>query len=138
MLKKVIALLLTCVTIGSTAIPICAANLQYASPYYLYTIDASSTLIISENTASCESYLTGYRGTTTKVAATQYLEKKSGMTWKKVSGGTWSDTQNGSTFSLYNSKSNLESGTYHVRTVFTVYSGTKSETVEKTSKEVTI
>lgn len=29
MLKKVIALLLTCVTIGSTAIPICAANMQY-------------------------------------------------------------------------------------------------------------
>ena len=39
---------------------------------------------------------------------------------------------------LSNSKSNLDSGTYRVRTVATVYSGSKSEPVSDTSKEVTI
>lgn len=134
MLKRIITILLTVIAIVSTAIPAYAINI--ANPCYLYTSSASSTLTISSKTANCESFLNGYRSTTTKIKATQYLEKKNGSNWNTVSGGTWSDTQNGSSFSMCNSMSNLESGTYRLKTVFTVYSGTKSETVSKTSKEV--
>lgn len=50
----------------------------------------------------------------------------------------WSDSNNARFLTMSNSKSNLTSGTYRLRTVFTVYSGTSYETVEKVSSEVTV
>lgn len=107
------------------------------SPYYLYTNYATSELDITNRTATCESTLEGFISVT-KISATQYLEKKNGSSWKIVEFGTWSDSIDDDSIYMNNSKGSLSNGTYRLRTVFTVYSGTKSEQVEKISKEITI
>lgn len=105
-------------------------------PRYSYTNYASSSLSISDNEATCISSVSA-KSTATKITATQYLEKKNGTTWSTVSGGTWSDSANGISLNMFNSKSNLSSGTYRLRTVIKVYSGTSYESFEKISSEVT-
>ena len=138
MKKSIFAVLLAFSLLFSSGTSVYAySGGNVASPYYLYTNSVNSTLIVSGKTAYCESTITG-DSTVTKIYATQYLEKKNGSKWEVVSKGTWSDSVNGKSLSMSNSKDNLDSGTYRVRTVGTVYSGSKSEPVEKTSKEVTI
>ena len=88
------------------------------------------------DTAYCKSVIKG-GSAVTQINATQYLEKKNGSKWEAVSNGTWSDSIKKKSFTMSNSKSRLSSGTYRLRTVFTVYNGTNYETVEKISLEVT-
>ncbi len=136
MKKSIIAFLLAFSALFSTGIPVCAyCGGNTASPYYLYTGSIESNLNIVGNTAYCESMIKG-GSTVTQIYATQYLEKKNGNNWDIVD--YWSDSVNGKSLSMSNSKDNLDGGTYRVRTVGTVYSGRKSEPVEKTSKEVTV
>jgi len=136
MKKSIIAILLALSVLFSTGISVYAYDGENTvSPYYLYTYSVKSTLVISGNTAYCESKITG-DGTVTKIYAMQYLEKKNGDRWEIVD--SWSDSVNGNSLTMSNSKDNLGSGTYRVRTVGTVYSGSKSEPVVKTSKEVII
>lgn len=104
---------------------------------YVYTTSAISTLSISSGNAYCKSTARG-NDSATKIEAIQYLEKKNGTDWKVVSSGTWRDSVSGSTLTMNNWKNSLSSGTYRVRAVFTVYSGTKSEVAEAISLEVTI
>lgn len=109
-------------------------------PRYAYTTSATSTLTISSGTAYCKSNAKG-NGSVTKIVGTQYLEKRIGSgddDWSTVSGGTWINSTNNNSLTMSNSQSSLGSGTYRLRTVFTVYCGTSYETVEKLSKEVTI
>lgn len=139
MLKRIISILLSLTVIFSFGLTANAARgNNEISPNYLYTLSGSSSLDISNSTATCKSQLTGVSSKTTKVVGCQYLEKKNGKNWETVSGGTWSDSANGFMLTLSNTKKSLDSGTYRVRAVFTVYSGTKYETVEKTSNEVTV
>ena len=136
MKKSIIAILLALSVLLSAGISVCAySGENTVSPYDLYTYSVKSTLIISGKTAYCESVIKGDR-TVTQIYATQYLEKKNGDKWETVD--SWSDSTNGNSLTMSNSKDNLDRGTYHVRTVGTVYSGSKSEPVEDTSKEVTI
>ena len=111
--------------------------ISYAAPRYAYTSSATSTLTVVSKTAHCDSIVNG-NSNATKIAATQYLEKKNGSSWETVSGGTWSDSANKNSLIMSNSKNNLSSGTYRLRTVFKVYSGISYETFEKTSSEVIV
>lgn len=131
-MKKMFVVILAVITAVAMlcGITVCAA------PRYAYTTSVTSTLSISSNTAYCKSILRG-DSTVTKIEAVQYLEKKNGTKWQIVSGCTWSDSANSRYLTVSNSKSGLSSGTYRVRAVFTVYSGTSYETVEKISSEVT-
>ena len=136
MKKAVIAIVLSLSVLFSAGIPVCAyGGGNIAFPYYLYTGSAKSNLAILSSTAYCKSEIKG-DSTVTKIYATQYLEKKNGNKWDIVD--YWSDSVNGSSLTMSNSKDNLGSGTYHLRTVATVYSGSNSEPVVKTSIEVTI
>lgn len=136
MKKAVIAIVLSLSVLFSAGIPVCAyGGGNIAFPYYLYTGSAKSNLAILSSTAYCKSEIKG-DSTVTKIYATQYLEKKNGNKWDIVD--YWSDSVNGSSLTMSNSKDNLGSGTYHLRTVATVYSGSNSEPVVKTSMEVTI
>lgn len=108
-----------------------------AEARYSYVTSASSYLTVINGKASCSSIISA-NSKATKIKATQYLEKKSGNKWSTVSGGTWSDSSTTHSLSMSNSKSDLSSGTYRLRTVFKVYSGSSSETVTKTSSEVTV
>lgn len=136
MKKPIIAIFLAISVLLSTGISVCAySGDNTISPYYLYTGSVESNLTIVGSTAYCESVIKGDR-TVTQIYATQYLEKKNGNKWETIA--SWNDSVSGNSLTMNNSKDNLDSGTYHVRTVATVYSGSKSEPVVKTSKEVTI
>lgn len=138
MKRKAIAILLTFSALLSMGISVCAYNRENtASPYYLYANTVESSLNIVGGTAYCKSVIKG-DSTVTQIYAIQYLEKKNGDKWEVVSNGTWSDSVKGNAFKMSNSKDNLGSGTYRVRTVGTVYSGSNSEPVSATSQEVTI
>ena len=108
-----------------------------ASPYYLYTYSVNTAFKISGGTATCTGTITG-NSTVTKIVATLYLEKKDGDSWKVVNGAVWSGSVSGNSLSMAKTKDYLGSGTYRARIVGTVYSGSKSEPVEKTSSEVTV
>ena len=89
MLKRIISILLSLTVIFSFGVPVSAARSNNEiSPNYLYTLSGSSSLYISNGTASCYSQLTGISSKTTKVVGYQYLEKKNGNKWETVSGGT--------------------------------------------------
>lgn len=138
-MKRFISLCLTlAVSVGTFGIMSSAQkNTPDISPYYTYAIDASSNLDISSSKATCKSSATG-GFSVTKISATQYLQKKDGTKWETVDNATWSDSVNGISFSMTNSKSGLSSGTYRLKTVFRVYCGNSYEEFEKLSKEVTI
>lgn len=136
MKKSIFAVLLALLVLFLAGISVCAYGVENtASPYYLYTTTVESNLTIAGGTAYCKSSIKGDR-TVTKIYATQYLEKKNGSKWDIID--YWSDSVNGNSLRMSNSKDNLDSGTYQLRTVATVYSGSQSEPVEKTSKEVII
>lgn len=122
-MKRRISAFMLIITILST---LCGVTVCAVEPRYSYTTTATSTLYISSNTAYCKSKARG-KTTATKIEAVQYLEKKSGSKWYVVTDGTWTDSVNDSLLIVSNNKSGLTSGTYRVRTVFTVYSGSKSE-----------
>lgn len=100
-------------------------------PRYSYTNSIGTYLYISGGKATCTSTVTG-KSTVTKIVATQYLEKKVDSSWEEVD--HWDKTVNGDYLYMCNNKDNLDSGTYRVRTVATVYSGTNYEIVEDISK----
>lgn len=138
MKKMVVVFVLMLSMIFSIGISVCAyGEHNTISPYYLYTYSAESNLNIVGDIAYCKSVIKG-GSAVTQINATQYLEKKNGSKWESVSNGTWSDSINGKSLTLRNSMSNLDNGTYRVRTVATVYSDRELELVEKTSKEITV
>lgn len=127
-------ILSTSVAVGNTA---SAAIMLPDTPTYSYTSSCSSELSISAKTATCKSSITGYYNKTTEIAVKQYLQKKnSSDKWEDVC--SWNDTINSFKGSVTNTKSSLSSGTYRLKTVFTVYAGTASETVYAYSNEKTI
>lgn len=115
----------------------CETTAHAVEARYAYFTYITSTLTISSNTAYCKSSAAA-NSTVTKIEGTQYLEKKSGDNWVTVKDCKWSDSEDMNYLTLSNSKSNLGSGTYRVRAVFTAYSENGSEEEEKISKEVTI
>lgn len=136
MKKTIIATLLALSALLSVGTYVCAyGGGDIATPYYLYTASVTSTLITSGTTATCESTIT-CDSTVTRIYATQYLEKKNGSKWDYVN--SWSTSTSKTYLTMSNTEYDLEDGTYHLRTSYTVYSGTSSETIEKTSKEKTV
>ncbi len=142
-MKKFICSLLASVISMSVffGVSVSAAAWQYtviAEPVkqnYTYASSIINDLYISNGNATCTSTVTG-KSTVTKIEATQYLEKKILWWWKEVD--HWVGTSYTKTLYMNNSKDNLDDGTYRVRTVATVYSGSNSESVEKISNEVTL
>lgn len=97
-------------------------------------------LYFNDSTATCKSSYYASNSLVSSISATQTLEKKGlfGI-YSSVSGASWTKTVNSSNLSMSNTKSNLSSGTYRLKTVFTVTlsSGT-SETVTVYSTEKTV
>lgn len=99
----------------------------------------SCILSLSGSSATCTSTYTDTSGVTAKVVITQTLEKHSFLwIWNTV-GGAWTKTSYNGNVSFTNKASNLESGTYRVKTVFDVTSSdgaTESITLYSTEKTV--
>lgn len=137
-MKKLICILMAFALMFSAGISASAySSGNTASPYYLYTYSANAALSITGGTATCTGKIAG-NSTVTKIVATLYLEKKNGSSWNVVNGAVWSGSVSGNSLSMAKTKDYLGSGTYRARIVGTVYSGSKSEPVEKTSSEVTV
>ena len=107
---------------------------EQVEPQYVYTSRITSSLSISSKTATCKSVVNGYPDKVTKITVTQELQKKSGSTWTSIYGrGKTVFTSNTSYVQTYSS---LDSGTYRVKTIAKVYSGTSYETVTAYSSTV--
>lgn len=109
------------------------------SPYYENANNPISSLRISGNTAYCTSTTDGTD--VVKITVEQTLEKHSGWfwIWDTVDGASWTKTVNKSTISFSNTKSGLSSGTYRVKSVFTLTSTSgKTETFTIYSEEKTV
>lgn len=127
MKKRLFALL----TISMALLMFLGVTVYAVEARYAYTTSVTSTLNISNGTAYCKSSAKG-NSTVTQIDGIQYLEKKNGDNWDIVA--SWSDSSSRNSLNMSNSKDNIGRGTFRVRTVFTVYSGSSSEVVEKISK----
>lgn len=135
LLKKIVSVVLIFVlSIIAVSSVVSASEI---SIYTLYTSSCNSTLTTSGTTATCTSKATGYLGETTKIIFNQTLQKKSSSgAWNNFD--SWSETVYSYKGSVSNTKYSLSSGTYRLKTVFTVYAGTNSEEITKYSSEKTI
>ena len=130
--KRVVsALTVVLVIFGMTGVSF--AGEYDVTPIYDYATEAICQLNISNGTAAAYSKVRGNYGTVTKVSASMYLEKYNNGKWPTVR--TWSDSKNSNVFELSRTTS-VSEGLYRVRTVFTVYSGNKSETITRYSSNV--
>ena len=144
-MKKFIAIAAVLAAISAVSLNAAAANVPdyvYANsiaPLYETASDAISTLTISGKTAKCESKLIGHSDVKS-CKVVQTLEKKWGLwIWNEVDGASWTKTVYSDTIRLSNTKSGLDSGTYRLKSVFTLTNSSgKSETITIYSEEETI
>lgn len=127
MKKRLFALL----TISMALLMFLGVTVYAVEARYAHTTSVTSTINIYNGTAYCKSTAQG-DSTVTQIDGIQYLEKQNGKNWDVVE--SWSDSSKSNSLTMNNSKDNVGSGTFRVRTVFTVYSGSSSEVVEKISK----
>lgn len=137
MFKKLLAVLMAAVICFSLfAVTVSAAGI---STFDISSARKYSSLNISGSTATCGST---YQDTVSakSIKVVQTLEKQ-GILWSwSTAGGAWTKTvTNARNLSFTNTKSGLASGTYRVKSVFTVtLSDGTSETVTVYSDEVEI
>lgn len=108
------------------------------APAYEYADNPTSELKISGQTAYCTSKT---EGNAVSITVEQTLEKYSGWfwIWNDVDDASWSKTVNRSSISFTNTKSGLDSGTYRLKSVFTLTNSSgKTETITVYSDEKTI
>ena len=104
------------------------------SPYYENAHNPVSDLRISGTTAYCSS--STYGVDVVSITVEQTLEKYSGWFWNNVEGAHWTETINANMISVDNTKYGLSSGTYRLKSVFTLTnSAGKSETITIYSDE---
>lgn len=140
-MKKVLSVLLATVLSITTSIS-ALADPEPDTPAepelieeYQYTSSISNDLSISNYTASCLSTVFGFSGLATKIEVKQTLQRQIGSSWDYVA--SWDKTFN-SWYAIYNTtKSSLVSGTYRLRTIAKVYSGSNYETIKVFSYTVT-
>lgn len=109
------------------------------SPAYEIGANPTSNLSVSGKTAYCTSVVGGKK--TVSITVEQTLEKYSGWfaIWNDVDGAYWSKTFNQITISFSNTKSGLASGTYRLKSVFTLTNSSgKTETITIYSQEKSV
>lgn len=137
MLKKVIPIILTVVLCFSLLSV--TAFAEGSSTYDLTSAIKSSNLVISGSTATCGSSYDG--GPVVKsVKVVQSLEKHSYLwVWDRIGSEITKTETDTNSLSCTNIKTGITSGTYRVKSVFTItlYDG-RSETLTVYSNEVTV
>lgn len=131
MAKKLFSLLLAALIL--ILVPLSVSAETTVQPRYIYTGSHSTTLIISNDVAVAESVLNGY-STVTSIKMTLTLQKKVLWWWNDVT--EWSDIVPNRDIAMSESTT-VGSGTYRVKMVAVVCSGTESETIEGYSSEKT-
>lgn len=110
-------------------------------PLYDYTNIASSSIGISNGTATASVHCVGYNGTTKKITAKTCIQKKLGLIWIKIDIGTsddyWYDTANNYYLITSHSKKLSSYGTYRAKTEYTVTGNDgKTEEITVTSSAI--
>ncbi len=138
MVKRLVALCFAAVLSSSfiASSNVSAVVVPPDRPAYSYTSDCSSSISISNSTATCKSYIRGYFNVTTKIEVEQTLQKKN-SSGKWVDVCSWNNTINYFQGTVTNYAYSLSSGTYRLKSVFTVYSGNNHETITNDSSEKT-
>ena len=144
--KKCLAFLLSAfMMLSSTGISASAETTTSVSnegiaPAYEYADTAKSLLSISANSAECTSTCISSSSNVVKVSVEQTLQVYWGLwVWNDVNGAKWSATNNDNYISTVHTKSGLSSGTYRVKSVFTLTSSSgETETITIYSEEKTI
>lgn len=143
--KKCFALLLSAfMMLSCTGVSASAETATYAlnegiAPAYEYANTAESMLYISSASAECISRCTS-SSDIVQITVEQTLQKFWGLwVWNDVDGASWISTEHGSSIYLISDKSGLSSGTYRLKSVFTLTSSSgKTETITIYSEEETI
>jgi len=110
-----------------------------AAPAYEIATSPASNLKISGKTATCESSAAG--SNCASITVVQALQKYGGFlwVWNDVSGATWTKTVKASSITLTSTKSGLSSGTYRLKSTFTLTSKSgETETITVYSSEATV
>lgn len=118
--RIVFIILSATIMMTSLSVSVYADNYGFAgsiSPFYAIPQTVRSTLSISNNTATCLSKASGSE--IAHVTVVQTLEYRQGSEWYPVDGASWGKSANSTSISFSNSKSNLSSGTYRVKSEFT-------------------
>lgn len=143
-MKKLAALLVS--VLALSLMPLTAVAEEPAETYtvgimpYTELADASSSILtINGTTATCKSKVTGYSDVES-VKIVQTLQKQGIFgSWGKYGNTSWTTTINGSSASVSNTKTGLESGTYRLKTVFTLTDKNgKTEKITVYSDEKTV
>lgn len=134
MLKRIISVILAvslcfcvglCAQAGGSSNPLSTASESTVQPRYQYANTVATTLGTSGGKALCAANLTGL-SSVTKVKTTMTLQKKTLFWWNEVE--TWTKTVDGRV-SNFEKTVSVESGTYRVKAVYVVYSGSASEEI---------
>ncbi len=143
---KFLAVLLTavmaCVSLccSASAETVAFASNEQVLPAYQYAQSVKSLISVSSSTAECTSMCLSDLDVVS-ITIEQTLEKHSGWfwIWNNVDGANWVSTRYSSSYTVVNSKSGLTSGTYRLKSVFTLTdSSGQTETITVYSDEVTI
>lgn len=117
-MKKFIATLLCIVTLFVTTLTAYASDIQ---PYSNNVNSTSVYFSISSSgkaTVSYEYY--GKSGVTKSSTIVTKVQKKVGLIWVTVDGGSWTDTSTATNFSKSHSVQLSKTGTYRAHVVFTI------------------
>jgi hypothetical protein len=144
-IRKILAAFVSVVTICSViSVPTFAAQetqivTDLVSPAYEYAMSTKSYLTITSSTAECKSVCDGMAGVT-QITVEHTLEKHWGLwIWNEVDGASWTKTVYSDTIRLSNTKSGLDSGTYRLKSVFTLKSSSgDTEKITVYSDEKTV
>lgn len=135
-MKKMLAFFLSALILLTFAVSVSAESVTFD----IGATNKSSQLFISGTTATCTSKLSDPSGTVKSVTIEQTLEKHWAFgLFFGVDGASWKTTSSLKSITFKNTKSGLSSGTYRVKSVFTVTTKDgQTETVTVYSAEKTI
>ena len=141
MLAAFISVVMMCSVVSVPAFAVDETQIvtDLVSPAYEYAAKTENYLTITSSNADCKSLCEGMAGVT-QITVEHTLEKHWGLwIWSEVDGASWTKTVYSDTIRLSNTKSGLDSGTYRLKSVFTLTNSSgKSETITIYSEEETI
>ena len=141
-IRKIIAIFLSAIVLCTSLVATISAEIMYppvddgVMPAYEIAGNPISSLSIIGQTAYCTSETNSVNAIS--ITVEQTLEKYSGWFWfwNNVEGAHWTETINANMISVDNTMYGLSSGTYRLKSVFTLTnSAGKSETITIYSDE---
>lgn len=129
-MKKMIAVILCLVTLFTATITAYAGSIQ---PYFNNVDTTNTTFSISgSGLATVKNTYSGITGTTKSAEIVTKVQKKVGLIWVTVDGGSWTDNSTATNYSKSHSVQLSGKGTYRAHVVFTVSgTGTSDDKITK-------